>query len=339
MKTLSMTASAVIVAMLAGCASSPPPELKNARAVYQDVAQSPATTVAAGDVYEAKKSLERAEASFQDDGDSLETRDLAYVAERKAIIARARANTVMAQSQKQTALAELESWKQQHAQAMKEQLGETNKELTQQLESERAARVAAEQRTQDALTKIQGMTAKQEARGLVLTISGSVVFSSGKSTLLPTAQKRLDEVVAALKDDPRPITIVGHTDSVGNDEMNEQLSQKRAESVRNYLVAHGIPESKVQAQGMGEAQPIADNKSAEGRANNRRVEIILANAGGSEGAPMPGSGQPRGGSQGGTKGKQPSTTPQGGMHQGTQPGGTHHGGGMQQGTPPQSPRP
>lgn len=323
MKTLTMTAGALIAAILAGCGSSPPPELKTARSTYQEVAQSQAASVAAADVYEAKKSLERAEIAFQDDGDSAETRDLAYIAERKAIIARARANTVLAATQKQVALAELDRWKQEHAQAMRERLGEANKELAQsqaQLESERQARVAAEQKTADALIAIKGLKAKQEARGLVLTLSGSVLFATGKSTLLPTAQKRLEEVAAALKADSRPITIVGHTDSVGSDEANQQLSQKRAEAVRNYMTAHGVPEDRVQAQGMGEAEPIADNKSAEGRANNRRVEIILQ--GSAAGPSAPGMGTQPGGSQ---KGKQ----------QGTQPGGVQQGGvqqgGMQQG--------
>lgn len=302
MNKSTLTGGALIVAVLAGCASSPPPELKTARATYQEVAQSAAVKVAPADVYEAKKSIERAEASFQEDGDSAETRDLAYVAERKAIIAKARANTVMASTQKQVALAELERFKQEHAQAMRERLGEANKELRSsqvQLDSERQARVAAEQRTADALLAIKGLSAKQEARGLVLTINGSVLFATGKSTLLPTAQKRLDDVVVALKADARPITIMGHTDSVGDDEKNQQLSQQRAEAVRNYMTSHGVPEDRIQAQGLGESQPVASNKSAEGRANNRRVEIVLQ--GSAAGPPAPGMGTQPGGSQ---KGKQ-----------------------------------
>ena len=294
MKTLSLTAGAMLLGLVAGCASQPPVELKNARAAYQDAINSPAATYAPTDVYEAKKSLQRAEDYFRNEGDEPETRDLAYVAERMAIIAKSKGNNVIALNEKQQALNDLQQWRQQQAVAARQQLGQTKEQLAQsqqQLESERQARVAAEQRTADALTRMKGMTAKQDQRGLVLTLSGQVLFASGKSEMLPTAQKRLDDVIAALKDDPRSITIVGHTDSVGSDEKNMMLSQRRADAVRTYLTTHGIPEDRVTAQGMGETQPIADNKTAEGRANNRRVEIILNGSASTQGTPMPGSGQ------------------------------------------------
>lgn len=304
MKALTMTAGAVIACvMITGCSSKPPTELRNARAAYQDAAQTPGANMASSDVYEAKKSLDRAELAFTEQGDEAETRDLAYVAERKAVIAKARANTILAMQQKQMAMQDAQRWREQQATATRQQLGQTKEQLErsqQQLESERQARVAAEQRTSDALTRIKGMTAKQDPRGLVLTLSGSVLFATGKSELMPTARKRLDDVVNALKEDPRSITIVGHTDSVGSDDKNMSLSQRRADAVRTYLTTHGLPENRVTAEGMGETQPIADNKSADGRANNRRVEIILNNASPGQ-QPAPGSGS--------------STTPSGNQQQ------------------------
>src|SRR4051812_44245920 len=95
MKALTMTAGAVIACVIAGCASKPPTELKNARAAYNDAAQSPAASVAPADVYEAKKALDRAEVAYNDDGDNAETRDLAYVAERRAVIAKAHGNAAL----------------------------------------------------------------------------------------------------------------------------------------------------------------------------------------------------------------------------------------------------
>jgi outer membrane protein OmpA-like peptidoglycan-associated protein len=293
MKTLSLTAGAMVIGLVAGCAHEPPAELKNARSAYQDAAQSPGSALAATDVYEAKKSLQRAEDSFASVGDEPETRDLAYVAERMAIIAKSKGNNVILLDDKQKALADLDQWKQQQAIATRQQLGQAKDQLAssrQALDSERQARVAAEQRTADALRKLRGMSTKQDDRGLVLTLTGSVLFATGKSELLPGAQKKLDDVVSALKEDPRSITIVGHTDSVGSDETNMQLSQKRAEAVRSYISTHGISGDRVQAQGMGKTQPIADNKTAEGRANNRRVEIILNGSANMQGTPLPGSG-------------------------------------------------
>lgn len=294
MKTLSLTAGAVLLGLVAACASQPPAELRNARSAYQDAIDSPGASYAATDVYEAKKSLQRAEDYFHNEGDEAETRDLAYVAERMAIIAKSKGNNIMALNQKQQALNDLDQWKQQQAVATRQQLGQTKNQLAQsqqQLDSERQARVAAEQRTADAMSKLRGLSAKQEERGLVLTLNGSVLFATGKSELLPTAQKRLDDVIAALKDDPRAITIVGHTDSTGSEDRNMALSQKRAEAVRTYITTHGVREDRVTAQGMGQSQPIADNKTAEGRANNRRVEIILNGKEDTRGTPMPGSGQ------------------------------------------------
>lgn len=288
MKALTMTAGGVIACMMiAGCASAPPPELKNARTAYQDAAQAPGAPMAQTDVYEAKKWLDRAELSFNEDGDAPETRDLAYVASRKALVAKANANTAIAMQQKQIAMQEAQRWREQQVATMR---GEKGK-LEEQLESERRARTAAEQKTAEALGKISGLTSTLEERGLVLTISGSVLFATGKSELMPAARKRLDDVAAALKDDQRSLKIIGHTDSVGSDEKNMELSRKRAESVRTYLITHGMPENRVTAEGEGESHPIADNKTAEGRANNRRVEIVLSVNPGATMVPAPGTGQ------------------------------------------------
>ena len=92
-------------------------------------------------------------------------------------------------------------------------------------QSERAARNAA-------LEKIAGLEATKTDHGLKLTLSGSVLFVTGKSILLPAAQQRLREVAAALKDDARHVTVVGHTDSKGSDESNQKLSESRANAVR-----------------------------------------------------------------------------------------------------------
>jgi outer membrane protein OmpA-like peptidoglycan-associated protein len=111
----------------------------------------------------------------------------------------------------------------------------------------------------------------------VITLSGSVLFATGKSELLATASARLGEVADALADQPeRGITVVGHTDAQGDDSYNLKLSERRAEAVRTYLISRGIAADRVKAVGRGKTEPIADNNSPEGRANNRRVEIVLA---------------------------------------------------------------
>lgn len=313
MKALTMTAGAMIACMLAGCASSPPVELKNARAAYQDASRSQGASLASTSMFDAKKSLDRAEAAYSEGGDAAETRDLAYVAERNAVIAKANGGAALAMQQKQVALQDAQRIKQEQAIAMRQQLGQAKSELEksqQQLESERQARM-------EALNKIKGLSAKAEERGLVLTLSGSVLFATGKSELMPGARQRLDDVIAALKDDPRSMTIIGHTDSVGSEDKNMALSQKRANAVRTYLVTHGLPENRITAEGMGESKPVADNKTAEGRANNRRVEIILNMTSGGN-LPAPGSGStttPSGGQPPSGTQSPSSGTPQDGMRE------------------------
>jgi outer membrane protein OmpA-like peptidoglycan-associated protein len=281
-KKLLLAVTAALVAascgLLAGCASTPPPrELQDARTAYQLAASSPGAVHAQPDIVDAKKALDRAEASFKDDATGDETKEWSYIASRKAGSARAKANALTALDQNRGAANELKNLQAQQTQQMAAQRAELENSKG-QLASERQARVAAEQKTRDALATIAGMNAVQTDRGLVLTLSGSVLFATGKTALLPAAQTRLSDAAKALKEDGRAITIVGHTDSVGSDESNQKLSLARAEAVRTYLVTQGhLATDKVKAEGAGETQPVADNNTPEGRANNRRVEVILEN--------------------------------------------------------------
>lgn len=146
-----------------------------------------------------------------------------------------------------------------------------------QADAEHQAREEAERRANEALTGLQrsGVGVREDVRGTVLTLSGSVLFASGQSDLLPSARNRLQDVAAALKQSDNQLTIEGHTDSKGPDEYNEALSLRRAEQVRDFLVAQGLPPDRISVRGMGKYSPVASNATAEGRANNRRVEIVL----------------------------------------------------------------
>jgi outer membrane protein OmpA-like peptidoglycan-associated protein len=137
--------------------------------------------------------------------------------------------------------------------------------------------IDSEKRTADALAALTALAAvKEEERGLVVTLSGSVLFRSAKSTLLSSAQVKLDQVAnALLAVRTRNLIVEGHTDSQGSESYNQGLSQRRADSVRDYLVQRGYPADRIQARGKGKGSPIADNASPEGRANNRRVEIVI----------------------------------------------------------------
>ncbi len=145
-------------------------------------------------------------------------------------------------------------------------------------DKERKAREEAEAKYKAALASLEEIgKVKEEQRGMVITLSGSVLFVTGKADLLPLAQQKLETVAEVLKnqDPSKKIVVEGHTDSVGSDAANMDLSQRRADSVRSFLVAKGVPSDRITAVGKGETTPVADNKTPEGRANNRRVEIVV----------------------------------------------------------------
>ncbi len=106
----------------------------------------------------------------------------------------------------------------------------------------------------------------------------NVFFATGSFKLLPKSYKSLDEVAAIMKgDDLLQIQIDGHTDNQGDDAKNQTLSENRAKAVKDYLVSKGVPESRTNSTGYGETKPVADNKTAAGRAKNRRVEMTVRN--------------------------------------------------------------
>ena len=99
-------------------------------------------------------------------------------------------------------------------------------------------------------------------------------FDFDKAVVKPTGKAKLDEVIGQIKGIALEVIIaVGHTDSVGSDKYNQRLSQRRADAVKGYLVSKGIEPNRIYTEGKGEKQPVADNKTSEGRAKNRRVEI------------------------------------------------------------------
>jgi OOP family OmpA-OmpF porin len=107
-----------------------------------------------------------------------------------------------------------------------------------------------------------------------VTYAADAFFDFDKANLKPEGRAKLDDLVGKVKDINLEVIIaVGHTDSVGSDSYNQKLSVKRAEAVKAYLVSKGIEKNRVYTEGKGEKQPVADNKTAEGRAKNRRVEI------------------------------------------------------------------
>lgn len=279
-RTLTVSGLVVMAMMTLGCAHKrPPSQLTDARTAYQRATAVPGAAAAATDLYEARQALDAAEAAYAHDGpNSNKTKNLAYIAHRKAIAAMGKAETVEAMEEKRMALLEAQRYRDMQAMAMRRELERAKGALTraqQEADAERQARASAEAKVRDMLTQIDGLKSAETERGLVLTLSDGVLFTPGKSQLTPDAKKRLGDIASALKNDKRNLIIVGHTDATGSDDSNMTLSQTRANAVRIYLMSQGIDDKHMRAEGMGKSQPVAENRTPEGRAANRRVEIIL----------------------------------------------------------------
>ena len=127
--------------------------------------------------------------------------------------------------------------------------------------------------------QIEAMNAKATDRGLVLTL-GDVLFATGRSELRGGAVRNLDQLATFLRQHTERTAIIeGHTDSVGSASSNLTLSQRRADSVVQYLTRQGVGANRLRATGRGQDYPVAENDTASGRQQNRRVEIIISDAG------------------------------------------------------------
>ena len=274
-RTISVSFSVLALAAMAGCASRPPPaELVDARAAYSRARSGPAFQYAPERLNEAAQALYQAEQEFERSPGSDDVETLAYVAQRKAQIAEAQAGQVVARTQQDQA----------DKTALQMQAERAQREASEQREaaqvSDRRAKVALEQ---------LGIEAQDEPEGTVITLPDTTMFATDEATIQPEAKQRLAEIAQALdrviaegdpRDEGRTITLVGYTDATGPEEHNMELSERRAEAVHDFLAQHGIDEALMETEARGEAEPVATNETPEGRAENRRVEIVITPRGG-----------------------------------------------------------
>jgi outer membrane protein OmpA-like peptidoglycan-associated protein len=214
-----------------------------------------------------------------------------YMADRKVETARAEAETKFAEDQRveliaqrekvrldaRTREADLATGKVAMARAEgAEQKAEADAARN-QADAAQAAALSAQQQAEELQRQIDTLQAKVTDRGLVLTL-GDVLFATAKADLSSGANGTLNKLVAFLNKYPdRTVEIQGYTDSVGSEDYNLGLSQRRADSVRSYLVGQGIGSGRLVTSGKGMSSPVAGNDTSSGRQQNRRVEVIITN--------------------------------------------------------------
>ena len=247
-----------------GCtAGSPPVALEQARTAYAQAEQTPAVVANAPvPLQEANRALQRAEHVWADDHDTEEVQHLATLASQRVTIAQAAAEKKIAEAQIQQATEERDRV-----------LLDARTRQTQRAQQQAQVATSQVQQLQQELAALQ---AKQTDRGLVLTLS-DVLFETGKANLRPGALRNLYPLVTFLqKYSERRVVIEGHTDSVGSEAYNLDLSQRRADAVRDFLLQNGVNAAQLTTHGYGKASPVAANNTAEGRQQNRRVELIIS---------------------------------------------------------------
>ena len=230
--------------LMTACTPAANMSLERARADYQQAANDPAVRAdASADLFAAEKLLQKAEASWEEDDDSDEVDHLSYLTSRKVDLARATAS--QAESKK------------------------TFEELSAQKDQVRLQAREAE---------IRKLKAKKIPQGILVTL-GDVLFDTGRTNLKSGSLQNMYPLVEYLRNHGETMAkIDGHTDDRGSADYNANLSQMRAEAVRDFLVTNGIALERIIAQGMGEDYPVATNSTAAGRQQNRRVEVTITDA-------------------------------------------------------------
>jgi outer membrane protein OmpA-like peptidoglycan-associated protein len=275
-------------AVLAACGGEriPPKALVDARAEFAKAKSGVTMQLDPTDVHEADLALQRAEGAFNDAPDDPSTIDLAIIAQRKAEIAEAEAAALKSRRDAEEAKRQFTDLMSTQLRSARGQLDQTKQQLSSSQERLRAEQeTSAEQQrrladleaklkdARDTIAKIAAV--KDDDRGMVITLQGEVLFQTGKWDLKAGAMAKLDQIAEALRGKEQSMVVFGFTDNVGARDMNLDLSQKRANSVRDYLISRGIPQDLITAQGKGPDNPISENTSVEGRASNRRVEIVV----------------------------------------------------------------
>jgi outer membrane protein OmpA-like peptidoglycan-associated protein len=288
-RLLVLTAAAGLGLTACGGDIPPPKQLVDAQNEYARAKGGVAMQLDPTDVHEADLALQKAQAAWNDKQDPNDDHviDLAIIAQRKAQIAEAEAAASKANADASQSKADYNAAIQSQLTTAKGQLSQTQSTLSQtQSQLQQSSQLNAEQKKQladlaaklqdarDTIAKIAAV--KDTDQGMVITLQGEVLFKTGKWDLKPAAMAKLDQIADALRGKEAPMVVYGFTDNVGTYDNNIALSQKRAQSVRDYLVSKGIPNDLVTAQGKGPDSPVADNTSTEGRAQNRRVEIVVS---------------------------------------------------------------
>jgi outer membrane protein OmpA-like peptidoglycan-associated protein len=281
MKALPVIALTIAAAVTAACATAPKnsPAVDSARQRIDSVAADPlAREAAASTIAAAEQDLKRAEQALQEREARTVVEHYAYLANRNAEIAaeqigerRARIAVEQGQADRDRVLLEARTREAERARVEAER-------AKAQADAARGEALSASAEAEKLRNELTALQAKPTERGMVLTL-GDVLFDTARAELKPGATSTVERLAGFLRENPGyQLLIEGHTDSRGDDDYNLQLSERRAEAVRSALLSRGLGSDRVRVKALGETFPVADNESASGRQQNRRVEVVFSDA-------------------------------------------------------------
>jgi len=257
-----------MMTVLASCAMPDRnPRLEDARSSYSTAQSDPqVVNLAALELKEADDALAKADKAWTQRKDPAKVDHLAYVAQQRVAIAQETAKRKAAEA----------AVSQSEAERDKIRLASRTVEAD---KSQRKAQ-SAEARAQQLESQLKELNAKQTKRGLVITL-GDVLFDTNQAQLKPGGVREMQKLADILKDNPqRTVSVEGFTDSTGTASYNQELSERRAETVRDTLAGMGVSADRITTRGYGRSFPVATNGTEAGRQLNRRVEVVISDESG-----------------------------------------------------------
>lgn len=285
MNTRILLLSTLAAATLAACSSVPDRSsaLDQARASVRSAQADPRiTALAPEEMKRAADSLGAAEKAWTAQVAPATVNHLSYMTVQRVVIAQETATSRASQAVTAGAAAERDKMRlaqrTNEADAAKQQLAvaeQSNTRKTAELAAADANAARTQARNSDLESQLKDLNAKKTDRGIVVTL-GDVLFNSGQSQLMPEGARNMAKLADVFKRNPqRRASIEGYTDSVGASGANQELSQRRAETVMSALVSQGVAADHLSTRAHGEQNPVADNATLAGRQMNRRVEIVF----------------------------------------------------------------
>jgi outer membrane protein OmpA-like peptidoglycan-associated protein len=286
----SLIGVAVAAALFVGCASVPKHPDGSAQVRSKLTALQSEPTLANRSPVALKDAEAAVKAAEMTEKDLVLAAHRVYIADRKVDTARALAETSYSEHERtalteQSEKARLDSRTREADAAKNDALVARAESAEQKLaagtarsdaDAAQMAANASQLQAAELQRQLEILQARPTDRGLVLTL-GDTLFATGKADIKSGATANLDKLTTFLNEYPkRTASIEGFTDSMGSDEMNQSLSERRADAVKRYLVGRGVGSDRLTSSGRGEESPVADNDSAAGRQQNRRVEVVIS---------------------------------------------------------------